>query len=766
MVGVMNYSIALRGPYRTNRDHLDDEWARLELLIRAEVIRWRQSATGAAPENTWGMVVVSHEEVEAYLNSPIEPPGMRRESVSEEVTGCWEEAARLREAIDRLCRDSASSPDLRLPALVRLFRLSPEESDVLLLCLLAEIDDRHRRLFAYLQNDASRQVLNVEVVSQILSVPQVTVGVMRDLFSPSGALLANHLVVVGSPDQGLSLRSVRIDDRIASYLLDSDDSDARLVGIVSDSQALIDQPVAVRPDLTPLVQHLSEVAFSGLQQHHPVRLALFGADHRLAGKVAQAIGSAVTCSQVVFDVKAALRSSVPWEQAVDLAYREARLRRAMLYFSGCETLFSSDAERSRWEYVERAAAGFKGLSVIGVDSTQCPLGAINDAQFCCIELPMPDYETRKQLWTANLPSADTLAVSSQERETVASDLANTFRVTESQIEDAVAGAANLARRDARENELIRVTHLFESCRSQAGRRLVAFAQRIVPRPSLSLDHVVLTAPNKGQLLDLQNRIRHHRELMHLTGLERSMRLGKGLLALFAGSSGTGKTMAAEALASGQGVDLYKVDLSAVVSKWIGETEKNLSRIFAEAEHSNGWLFFDEGESLFGSRGDIRQAQDRFLNLEVNFLLQRIEEFSGVVILATNLRQHIDDAFLRRIHAVVEFPSPNAALRAEIWRGMIPARVRRGFDEQQLARFAARFELSGGNIRNAFLDGMFRAYATEDRILTLRHLAAGVAREYQKLGRPIAAAEFGDTFYAGVVEDILDPLLETTATKDT
>lgn len=766
MVGVMNCRIALRGPYRTNRDHLDDEWARLELLIRAQVIRWRQSAAGAAPENTWGMVVVSQEEVEAYLDSPIEPPSAQGESVSEEVKRYWEEAAKLRQDIDRLCCESAFPPNLRLPTLVRLFRLSPVETDVLLLCLLAEIDERHRRLFAYLQNDASRQALNVEVVSQILSVPQVTVEAMRDFFSPSGALLANHLVVLGSPDQGLSLRSVRIDDRIASYLLNSDDLDARLSGIVSNGQALIDPPVAIRPDLELVVRHLSEVAISGLQQHRPVRLALFGADHRLTGKVVQVIGNRLTCSLITFDVRAALRSSVPWELVVELAYREASLQGSGLYIMGCEALLSHDAERARWEYVERAAAGFTGLSIVGVDSTQCPLGVINDAQFCCIELPMPDYEARKQLWMANLPSADTLAVSSQERETVASDLANAFRVTESQIEDAVAGAANLARRDARENKHIRVTHLFESCRSQAGRRLVTFAQRIVPRPSLSLDQVVLPAPNKRQLFDLQNRIRHHRELLHLTGLERSMRLGKGLLALFAGSSGTGKTMAAEALASSQGVDLYKVDLSAVVSKWIGETEKNLSRIFTEAEHSNGWLFFDEGESLFGSRGDIRQAQDRFLNLEVNYLLQRIEEFSGVVILATNLRQHIDDAFLRRIHAVVEFPSPNATLRAEIWRGMIPAAVRRGFDDQQLTRFATRFELSGGNIRNAFLDGMFRAYATEDRTLTLRHLAAGVAREYQKMGRPIAAAEFGDTCYAGVVEDILDPLLHTTATKDT
>jgi SpoVK/Ycf46/Vps4 family AAA+-type ATPase len=236
-----------------------------------------------------------------------------------------------------------------------------------------------------------------------------------------------------------------------------------------------------------------------------------------------------------------------------------------------------------------------------------------------------------------------------------------------------------------------------------------------------------------------------------------MRLGKGLLALFAGGSGTGKTMAAEALASGQGVDLYKVDLSAISSKWIGETEKNLARIFSEAESSSGcgWLFFDEGESLFGSRGDIRQAQDRMLNMEVNYLLQRIEDFSGVVILATNLRQNIDEAFLRRIHALVEFPQPGPDCRAAIWRRLIPPAGERNFSDEELDRIAYQFELSGGNIRNVVLDARFRARAANEN-LSLRNLADGIAREYEKLGRPITSAEFGDRFYQWVVEDILDP----------
>jgi len=259
------------------------------------------------------------------------------------------------------------------------------------------------------------------------------------------------------------------------------------------------------------------------------------------------------------------------------------------------------------------------------------------------------------------------------------------------------------------------------------------------------------------LLDLQSRVRYHNEFFHQTGLDQKMRLGKGLLALFAGESGTGKTYAAEALASSQGVDLYKVDLSAITSKWVGETEKNLSRIFAEAETSSGcgWLFFDEGESLFGSRGEVRHAQDRLMNLEVNYLLARIEEFSGVVILATNLRQSIDDAFLRRISAFVEFPLPGFECRQAIWLKLTPALTDRSFNDEELASLANRFEISGGNIRNIVLDAMFRARAEKQKV-SLRNIAASLAREYQKLGRPITSSEFGDEFYDWIVEDILDP----------
>jgi SpoVK/Ycf46/Vps4 family AAA+-type ATPase len=244
------------------------------------------------------------------------------------------------------------------------------------------------------------------------------------------------------------------------------------------------------------------------------------------------------------------------------------------------------------------------------------------------------------------------------------------------------------------------------------------------------------------------RIRHRSRVAIELGFERHLPLGKGLVALFSGSSGTGKTFAAELLAGEQGVDLYKVDLSAVVSKYVGETEKNLERVFTEAERANALLFFDEADALFGKRGEVKEARDRWANLEINFLLQRIEEYPGIVILTTNLRQNIDEAFLRRIQVLVEFPFPDEDARLDIWRRLFPDEVGRP-DDAVLRSLARRFRLPGGGIKNVVVDAAHRAAADAGDgppRITRHHLGIALVREYQKLGKPVTRSEFGDDLY--------------------
>ena len=231
------------------------------------------------------------------------------------------------------------------------------------------------------------------------------------------------------------------------------------------------------------------------------------------------------------------------------------------------------------------------------------------------------------------------------------------------------------------------------------------------------------------------------------GFDRKLALGKGLNVLFAGPSGTGKTMAAEIIAGELGLDLYKIDLSTVVSKYIGETEKNLARIFAEAETSNAILFFDEADALFGKRSEVRDAHDRYANIEISYLLQKMEEYEGVVILATNLRKNMDDAFVRRMHFTVEFPFPAEHDRRRIWERIWPDVTPRSPD-LDLDFMARRFEIAGGNIRNVRAG---RRVPGGERWPSRRHDSPGPChqREYQKMGKVVVEGEFGP--YAGLTQ---------------
>jgi SpoVK/Ycf46/Vps4 family AAA+-type ATPase len=221
--------------------------------------------------------------------------------------------------------------------------------------------------------------------------------------------------------------------------------------------------------------------------------------------------------------------------------------------------------------------------------------------------------------------------------------------------------------------------------------------------------------------------------------------GHGVTALFAGDSGTGKTMSAEVIASDLGLDLYTVNLATVVDKYIGETEKNLERIFAEAGGVNAVLFFDEADAIFGKRSDVRDAHDRYANIESAYLLQRLETFDGLAVLATNLRANIDDAFTRRLDAIIDFPEPTEELRRSLWRRCLapPLPIADDIDYDFLA---ASFDFAGGNVRSASTTAAYLA-AADGTPVGMLHLVAAVEQEYRKLGRLVLEREFGRYYSA-------------------
>jgi SpoVK/Ycf46/Vps4 family AAA+-type ATPase len=276
--------------------------------------------------------------------------------------------------------------------------------------------------------------------------------------------------------------------------------------------------------------------------------------------------------------------------------------------------------------------------------------------------------------------------------------------------------------------------LWDSCRSLARPKLEDLAQRIVP--CANWDDLVLPEQQKHVLRQLAAQVRHRMKVYETWGFSARGRRGLGLSALFTGSSGTGKTMAAEVLARDLRLDMYRVDLASVVSKYIGETEKNLKQVFDAAEEGGVLLLFDEADALFGRRGEVSDSRDRYANIEVGYLLQRMEAYQGLAILTTNLKASLDPAFQRRLRFTVNFPFPDATQREAIWRNVFPAATpTSSLDPKKLAQL----NVMGGSIRNIALNAAFLAAAL-DKPVEMSDLMEAARLEVPKMERSLSEAE--------------------------
>ncbi len=337
-----------------------------------------------------------------------------------------------------------------------------------------------------------------------------------------------------------------------------------------------------------------------------------------------------------------------------------------------------------------------------------------------IDVPGPDRRERRRLWAAVL---DSLSIADEDSS--AMRLAEQFAFTERDVDAACSRARLIADLEGRPPT---ADDVWTAAQRQPDLDLQRVAVRITP--VFTIADLVLPEPAMTQLHELVGHVRHRTTVLDEWGFRRRLPRGQGAAALFSGVPGTGKTTAAEAIANELRAELFRVDLSRVVSKYVGETEKNLAIAFREAERGGALLLFDEADALFGKRTEVRDAHDRYANLEVSYLLQRVESFSGLVILSTNKLGNIDDAFLRRLRFIIRFESPDAERREALWRRSFPAEAK--LSELDWRRHAAH-DLSGGHIQNAAVAAAFLAVG-EGVAVTDDHVERAVAREYEKLDR--------------------------------
>ncbi|MFP5287945.1 MAG: AAA family ATPase [Thermoanaerobaculia bacterium] len=705
-------------PFKSSLEHVLAELERVDLLIRAQVERAR--GTFQDQGELQGLYI-SEQELDALL---AEPAGLPRWAAVPHRPEVEEALGRLSQGI--LERKAATSVELRLEELARRFELTPFDVDALLVTLAPEVDLRYERLFAYLQDDVTKRRPSFDLVLNLLCPTFEAKLAARARFSEQAPLLRHRLVEPfddpSRPQPPLLARYLRADARVVSWLFGDDAIDARLAPFA--------RRVVPAADLEELVQapalkaRLLALADEGV-------LYLQGSYGVGKETTAEALCREVGLLMLTVDLERLLAApEETFETVVELAGREAALQGAALFWNGFDLLLADDKAGRRGTFLA-ALEEREGLTFLAGQAGWEPSDALHGTAFSRVELPGPGHRERLELWRRALPEAGDLDLDA---------IAAKFRFTGGRIRDSAATARSLARARAPEgNTEITEADLYAACRLQSSQKLAALAQKITPR--YRWDDIVLPAARMEQLREICNMLRYRSRVYEDWGFGGKLAMGKGLNVLFSGPSGTGKTMAAEILASDLGLDLYKIDLSSVVSKYIGETEKNLSRIFDEGRASNAILFFDEADAVFGKRTEVKDAHDRYANIEVSYLLQRMEEYEGMVILASNLKKNMDEAFVRRLHFTIEFPFPAETDRRRIWDGLWPADLPRSAD-LDLGFMASRFELPGGNIRNIALASAFLA-AADGGAVTMSHLIRATQREYQKMGKVMLSGEFGE-----------------------
>jgi SpoVK/Ycf46/Vps4 family AAA+-type ATPase len=720
-------------PYHDSVEHLADEMKRVDLLVRRALVIARGPRPAIGSEEYRGLVI-SELEIDALLDAgEFLTHHWRKEEAVQDLLGPIDKKLQeLRENIDqRRELTSKSGRRLTLSYLAERFGLSAAEVDLLLIAMAPELEPRYETLYAYLQDDVTRKRPSVDLALNLICRRDREKLFARRFLAPGAPLIHFRMIdLLEEPHdrQATLLRKfLKIEDSLLRFLLEHPPTALPLGSFVVprvtiDGLEVDDQ---TRTKLHNLVDSMQRAGIAN------TIVRVVGSGRPQLEAVAEALGQALHKPLITVE-SADLESGFANLNAMvrDSALHDA----ALAVFAGDQPGLEEEpkrptqAETQLWRALDKMPG-----PVIALGPATAFMDLPHEARIWRVELSPPDFDMRRHAWETALAG-------------VAGDadpghLADTFRFGGPHIRQASSLAYSLASLRNPSNPTPSMDDVLEAGRSLSAPNLRRFATAIQPR--YHWDDIVLPDEKRQQLEHIAARVKFRRTVQRDWGFGEKLSRGKGLNVLFTGPSGVGKTMAAEVLANTLSLVLFQIDLSSVVSKYIGETEKHLSAIFREAEMSQSLLFFDEADSLFSKRTEVKDAHDRYANLEVNYLLQRIEQYEGLVVLATNMQRNLDDAFLRRMQEVIDFPFPDEALRERIWRQHLPANapVEPDIDFGFLAR---QFKLAGGHIKNAAMTAAYLA-ASQDKKIGMSEMIRAVRMELQKQGKLVMKSDFGKYF---------------------
>jgi SpoVK/Ycf46/Vps4 family AAA+-type ATPase len=684
---------------------------RIKLLI-ARRIAWLRTRWTQDPLKSYGSAVVSDQAADMLLQAEdrdAEAAFYAADPRAQEACRALAEIERDLADQQRVLEESGAWPALSV--LARVFDLTPFEHDVIALCLAPELDPALEPLYAYVQDDAGRRYATPALAAGLFAAePETAIAT----FTAHAPLRRLQLVACDSQSaSALATRPIRLAERVIAFLLGDMRIDARVEQWLHPIAS-----VGLLPDQEALAARLASVVAADERMRVLGLVAPARAGKRAVARALAAHLGLVACE---LDLARMPSASAERDDALHLLEREAGLAR-LAYYVDASSLDRND--RALTALSDAIVERLNTFVIVG-GTSRYPTATSMPNAFVI----KPDAVAQRELWRANLAGADV-------GEADMDHLVQQFDLGPTEIERCVRGARTDAQLEVGSDAPPTIARLWRACREEAGRSIDALGQRITP--CYGWDDLVVPADVMQRLREIAAQVANRARVYESWQLGAKLARGRGISALFAGPSGVGKTMAAEVLAQHLELDLFRIDLAGVVSKYIGETEKNLKRVFDAAEVSGAILFFDEADALFGKRTEVKDSHDRYANIEINYLLQRMEDYRGLAILATNMKSHLDAAFLRRLRFIVDIPPPDAAVRREIWRRVFPsAAPTESLDFDALARM----DITGGNIRNIAVNAAFLA-AEAGTPIRMEHVLHAARREYDKLEKMPVASEFG------------------------
>jgi SpoVK/Ycf46/Vps4 family AAA+-type ATPase len=636
--------------------------------------------------------------------------------------------ASVTEAAASVAKILAADPEAPIARLARVGGLTDQDVRIVAVLLAPELDPDFERAYAAACDDFTKKRTDVAfVMGMVGGRDRAAREAVRQALSAEGALRRARLIVVSEAREASTLaRPVKLTDRVIDFLRGDDRVDDELSGVaVLEENALPLDQVVADPNLkAQLLRAVSSTEGHG----RPPRILVFGPPGSGKKTLIAAAAKAAGLDVLTVDLAGLLTADAEHiAQRLAPVVREGVLRRAVLLF-----------EMAGVEGALPARAGNALSSVIHDTPSPVVFVALDRPAWLAagipslveLAVPVPTRAERIELWRRALASQKLTEPQAVEI------VATRYSFGGGSISRAAARAISRSWLRAKPGEppQVKLEDLAEASRVQFSHRLGTLAQRIPP--GFSWDDLVVPEDTAERIQEIIRFAVHREYLLGEWGFQKKLPYGRGVSALFVGPPGTGKTMVAGLIGQEIGYELYRIDLAQVVNKYIGETEKNLARVFDEAEQSHAILFFDEADSLFAKRTDVKSSVDRYANLEVNYLLQRMEMYDGVTILASNLQQAMDEAFKRRVRFTVEFEMPDVDTRKRLWRSMFPpeAPLARDIDWDKLAR---TFEMAGGHIKKVAIRAALMAVArgTGTSINNGDLMEAG-RLEYREMGRMV------------------------------